>query len=115
MIQNNRRDFLKLSGRSGMGLLVAGMMQAYASSAEDLVRIKEQSEKQHNQTFNMSGYAAPKLDTVRIGLVGLGNRGSGAIERLVKIENVEIKALCDLRPEKTAAAKKFVEASGHKP
>ena len=26
----------------------------------------------------MSGYVAPKLDTVRIGFIGLGNRGPGA-------------------------------------
>jgi hypothetical protein len=28
------------------------------------------------QSFNMCGYAAPKMDVVRIGIVGLGMRGS---------------------------------------
>ncbi len=32
--------------------------------------------------FNMSGYAAPKLETVRIGFIGLGNRGPAADERM---------------------------------
>lgn len=44
---------------------------------------------------NMCGYAAPKLPTVRVGIVGLGSRGPGAVDRLSYIEGVEIKALCD--------------------
>lgn len=43
----------------------------------------------------MSGYAAPKLDKVRIGFIGLGMRGPGAVERMSHIEGVEIVALCD--------------------
>ena len=114
-MSNNRRDFIKYSGLSGLSLLVSGMMQAYAGTPEELGHIKEQADRKRPGEFNMCGYAAPKLDIVRIGLVGLGNRGYGAVERLIKIEGVEIKALCDLRPERTALAKKLVEASGHKP
>ena len=57
------------------------------------------------QNFNMCGYAAPKLDTVRIGVVGLGMRGPGAVERLSVIEGVEIKALCDKYPDRAAKRK----------
>ncbi len=111
----NRRDFIKHTGFAGAGLLVSGMMQAYANTPDDLLAIKQQADRKQAQHFNMCGYAAPKLEVVRVGLVGLGNRGSGAVERLIKIEGVEIKALCDLRPEKTDAAKKMAEASGHQP
>ena len=114
-MMNKRRDFIKHTGLSGLGLVVSGMMQAYASTTEDLDRIKEQADRTQVQKFNMCGYAAPNLDVVRIGVVGIGNRGYGALERLVKIEGVEIKALCDLRSERTALGKKFVEASGHTP
>jgi len=65
--------------------------------------------------FNMSGYAAPKIDTVRIGFIGLGNRGPAAVERMKHIEGTDIKALCDLRPEKAAAAKKILEGTSHQP
>jgi len=51
-------------------------------------------------TFNMCGYAAPKMETVRIGVIGLGHRGSGAVERLSYIEGVEIVALCDKYPDR---------------
>ena len=112
---NKRRDFIKKASLSGVGLMVSGMMQAYASTTEDLDRIKEQANRTQVQKFNMCGYAAPKLHVVRIGVVGIGNRGYGALERLIKIEGVEIKALCDLRSERTALGKKFVEAYGHNP
>jgi predicted dehydrogenase len=62
--------------------------------------------KKSGPHFNMCGYAAPKLDKVRIGFIGLGNRGPGAVLRTSKIEGVEIKALCDLRPEKANGTKK---------
>ena len=63
----------------------------------------------------MSGYAAPKLETVRIGFIGLGNRGPAAVERMRHIDGVEIKALCDLRPAKADAVKKSLEGTMHKP
>lgn len=63
----------------------------------------------------MSGYAAPKLEVVRVGIVGLGSRGPGAVNRLSKIEGVEIKALCDLRPEMVDKVVKSLEGTSHKP
>jgi predicted dehydrogenase len=48
----------------------------------------------------MHGYAAPALETVRAGLVGMGSRGSGMARRLAGVEGVEIKALCDIVPER---------------
>ena len=63
----------------------------------------------------MSGFAAPKIETVRVGVVGLGQRGPGAVDRLSKIEGVEIKALCDLLPERAEKAKKSLEGTIHKP
>ena len=40
--------------------------------------------------------ACDPIDTVRIGIIGLGMRGYWAPIRLSQIENVEIQALCDL-------------------
>lgn len=114
-MENNRRNFLKTASATGLGLFAANPFAAYANTPEEWAQVREQADRKRAQKFNMSGYAAPKLDVVRVGFIGLGNRGMGAVERLNKIEGVEIKALCDLRSEKTAAAKKLVEASGHRP
>ncbi len=52
----------------------------------------------------MHGYAAPRLDTVRVGIIGIGRRGSGTVRRMAAIDWVEIKALFDLNPGKVSAA-----------
>lgn len=102
---NNRRDFLKITGLSSLAL-VGGMNETNAASVTPPGR---------KQLFNMSGHAAPKIDTVRIGYIGLGNRGGGAISRIVHLANVEVKALCDIRPEKVDEAKKKFAGTTHNP
>lgn len=108
-MKTNRRDFLKFSGLTGMMMTFGNMATAISGEARNNpVSYYKGSEK----AFNMCGYAAPKLDKVRIGFIGLGNRGPGAVNRTSKIEGVEIKALCDLRPEKAnGAKKKLLEAT----
>jgi predicted dehydrogenase len=112
-MKSNRRNFLKYSGLTGLGLVGAGMIKNYA--ANQMLDNPDNLYKKLGGHFNMSGYAAPKLDIVRIGIIGLGNRGPGAVQRMSKIDGVEIKALCDLRPEKAMAAKKLLEHTTHKP
>ena len=107
-MKNNRRDFLKLTGLAGAGVLANTMTPAFGNS-------NVFAGNQKPQRFNMSGYAAPKLDTVRIAFIGLGNRGPHAVERMSIIEGVDIKALCDIRPEKASAAKKLLQGSPHNP
>lgn len=119
-MKNNRRNFLKITGMASVGMTGVGVLplNAYASDAgiKQKFRVTEKyARKKHKQLFNMSGYAAPKLETVRIGFIGLGNRGPAAVLRMSKIEGVEIKALCDLRPEKAEEAKKKIEATSHDP
>ncbi|HEY5918701.1 MAG TPA: Gfo/Idh/MocA family oxidoreductase, partial [Chryseolinea sp.] len=71
--------------------------------------------QQGGKHFNMSGYAAPKIETVRIGFIGLGNRGPGAVSRMSKIDGVEIKALCDIRADKANKVKASLANTTHKP
>ena len=113
-MSNNRREFLKRTGLAGIGLTNV-WMNSFASTPDDLDSIREQAERRPPQTFNMSGYAAPKLEVVRVGFVGIGNRGFDAVARMNKIEGVEIKGLCDLRPERVKLANDLVTASGHRP
>ena len=99
-MKTNRRNFLKTATVAGAGAMAGGMLPAFAQK-EQVTRmngILESAKKSHSQRFNMSGYAAPAIPVVRIGVVGLGDRGSDAVERLCYIEGVEIKALCDKRP-----------------
>jgi predicted dehydrogenase len=109
---NNRRDFLKTAGIAGLGIFGSG--SSLGSELETLP-LEAKYGASRISTFNMSGYAAPKIQTVRVGIVGLGMRGPGAVDRLSKIEGVEIKALCDLIPERAEKAKKSLEGTIHRP
>ena len=54
----------------------------------------------------------PKLETVRVGFIGLGMRGPGAVERWTHIPGTQIVALCDLLPERVESAQKILEKAG---
>ena len=103
-MSTDRRKFLRRLTIGG-GILATGI----PSFANDFIASDEQMSRSAEiesgkQRFNMCGYAAPKLDTVRIGIVGLGMRGSGAVERLAYINGVEIVALCDKYPDRVTKA-----------
>ncbi len=106
---NNRRNFLKLSGLAGLGIATGGLVSC--STTSKIVAPPNYG----TSRFNMSGYAAPKIDTVKIGFIGLGMRGPGAVKRMSYIEGVEIKALCDLRPKQAESAKKLLDGTSHNP
>jgi predicted dehydrogenase len=105
-MKTNRRDFIRLAGLAGVGLAGSNLVKSCSS---------EPVEKRAGQQFNMCGYAAPKLEKVRIGFIGLGQRGPGAVDRMSHIEGVEIKALCDLRPERIEVAKEQIVNNTHDP
>ena len=115
---NSRRNFLKQSGLAGAGIIGSSWLTSACSNErkstnEPLAEIRQQSLTPHAQSFNMCGYAAPTIETVRIGFIGVGNRGAGAVKRMSYIQGVAINAICDVRAEKAAAAKERIQSSGH--
>src|SRR6218665_501549 len=102
-MKNNRRDFLKMGGVSALTLATN-----WDANASDTNKDKTKS------AFNMSGYSAPKLETVRIGFIGVGNRGSGSVTRVNRIEGVETKAICDKREVKARESAANLEKMGIK-
>ena len=74
-MKNNRRLFLKLAGLSGFSVAGGGIFKGFASVPHGNDLLAFHNTGPGKQLFNMSGYAAPKLDTVRIGFIGLGQRG----------------------------------------
>ena len=43
---------------------------------------------------------APPIPTVRVGFIGLGMRGPGAVERFAQIDGTDIKGLCDVEAKR---------------
>lgn len=110
-MSTKRRDFLKLSGLTGVSLFGATFFGKAADISADSPVFQEQG----GPGFNMCGYAAPKLDKVRIGFIGLGMRGPTHVIGFSHIQGVEIKGLCDIRPEKVQAMEKRLSGSSHQP
>ncbi len=54
------------------------------------------------------------IDTVRIALIGLGNRGAQAVNRLSYIKTAKIVVLCDLNPKYVKRAQDSLRAKGCK-
>lgn len=119
-MKNNRRNFLKLSSLAGIGLAGSGILPGCTTTKNgkvpsNLDAIRVQASKNHTQRFNMNGYAAPAIDTVRIGIIGIGARGAGTAGLLPHIAGIDIKAVCDLVPERAEAAKKQLTSLGFNP
>lgn len=119
-MKTRRRDFLKMGGITGIGLAGLsfgnGFTRAERDAEEpDLPSLIKKYQQAHKQRFNMSGFSAPGLSTVRVGIIGLGQRGPSHVRRMSILGGVEVKALCDLLPEKAEAARKLLDGTGHKP
>ena len=115
-MKNNRRDFLKISGLATLGLAGTKLTGCTGQTGTETKNAQsEQIKQSHVQKFNMSGYAAPKLDKVRIGNIGIGGRGAGALNRLKRIDGVEIKAICDLSSDRIDEGLKRLENLDYKP
>lgn len=115
-MKTNRRNFFRIAGVAGAGALSGGLA-SFASPVDKReaawnAALKRITDQPHNQVFNMCGYAAPKLETVRIGFIGLGNRGPGAVERIAHIEGVAITALCDKNMERVDKVQEILSNYG---
>ena len=97
----DRRDFLRLGGSAvAAGALAGEIAEAAGTSAPQAAAAP-------------GPFAAPAIDTVRIGYVGIGGQGSGHVRNLLKIPGCRITAVCDIRPERTDWATKQITAAGH--
>ena len=61
------------------------------------------------------GLALPKMKTVRIGLVGLGMRGPGAVENFSLIPGVQVVALCDYEEKRAVKQNERLRQNGLAP
>jgi len=115
----NRRDFVVGAGLAGLGLAGGSFAERSAAVGEPSRGVSPGAPgdraKQRVQRFNMSGFAAPPLAKVRVAIIGTGQRGPAYVQNLKLLEGVEIKALCDLRPEKLRAARARLAGTPHEP
>ena len=82
----NRRDFMGVSAGAAAGALIPGGAAARPQT----------------------GSSRP----IRLGFVGVGDRGSYHLDIALGIEGVEVPAVCDINPAVLHRAKRWVEESG---
>ena len=83
-MDSNRREFLKGTAWMGAAAVAAGCVSAKNAPC-------------CGAGGSMFGFVTKPLRKVRVGCVGIGSRGRGAVHRLASIPGVEVAALCDLR------------------
>ena len=90
-------------------LLLATILSVGAVSAQGKAKSKQPAKSYLLETAipkrpagqrDVLGLRHAPMPVVRVGFIGLGMRGPGAVERFTQIEGVEIKALCDLHPDR---------------
>src|ERR1044072_4874783 len=96
-----RRDFL----RTGTAALAAGVVAVRATG--------EASAEQQSAYSAM--FAAPPIETVRVGYVGVGLQGGSHLQNLLKISGCRVTAVCDIRGERTTWATDQIVKAGQKP
>jgi predicted homoserine dehydrogenase-like protein len=114
-MKTNRRNFLRTAAVAGAGTFTASTVASCSrreKTTEVMAEVRAAAMATHLQNFNMSGYGAPPLEKVRIGFIGLGMRGPGAVERMAHIEGVEIAALCDKYPDRVDKAQEILSKFG---
>lgn len=119
-MKTERRAFFKTTSLTGLAVAGASVLSGRGSWADDregqdTAQVSRRLTKAHVQGFNMSGYAAPPLERVRIAIIGLGQRGPAHMAIMSQIEGAEIRALCDIRPDKASAARDKLAGTRHRP
>jgi len=87
----NRRDFLRGAVLAGAAFSIANGLRADAHTAAG--------------GAPMLGFKCKPMERVRVGVVGIGSRGMGMINRVSKLPGVDVVAVCDIQDAKINAAK----------
>lgn len=92
----NRRNFVKQAALGGVGTAVIGsegISKAFAGPS--ILKGKDDR-------------------IVKLGFIGVGGMGTNLLQSCLRMEDVEIPAICDIDPEAMSRALTLVEKSGRK-
>lgn len=106
----NRKSFLNLTARAGLFLgLTPSLIGCKSQVVNDQVNEFLTAKKATGSALNLTN---EPIDTVKVGMIGMGNRGSVLIqmfEYLIKNNHAEITALSDLKEEKVKKNNEYLK------
>jgi F0F1-type ATP synthase membrane subunit c/vacuolar-type H+-ATPase subunit K len=110
--QVSRRQLLK----TGVGLIGAGLTigDAAISASERPSAASAAAASAASENESVIGMKFEPRETVRVGIIGVGGRGTGMLANFLGVEHVQVNAICDLVKEKAAHAQELVEKAGGK-
>ena len=97
-MKSNRRDFLKGTLWMGAAAMAAGCTGPGFGFGVGGA---------------MQNYALRPMKRIRVGFVGIGGRGTGAVHRVSMIPGIDIVALCDKDPSRVAENMKWLADKKH--
>jgi len=100
-----RRNFIKSIGSITAGLAA---LPAFANAQTPAPSRKADAKY-------MGDFAAPKLEKVKVAIIGVGARGSGHASQLATLEGVDFVGICDLDEGRAKRSADNITKKGHSP
>lgn len=97
--------------RGAAALLLSLAIFAGCCNGSGLLKTKVPAMPAGQQT--MVGYADDPIDTVRVAIVGLGDRGSWAVKRYTQVPWTRTVAVCDAEADRAEASAKWLVDHGY--
>ena len=98
----SRREFVVRTATAGAGVVIANEI---ANSPLFAATSK-------TSAATMIGVPFEPRERVRLGIIGVGGRGTSLLRDLLAVDGVDVKAICDVVPEKVEHAQKMVTDAG---
>ena len=98
----SRRELLKAAGIAGVGVTASHLIDAHAA------------EQRVSKNATMIGVKFEPRDVVRLGIIGVGLRGTEVLKEFLAIDKVNVNAVCDVVREKCLRAAQLIEKGGQK-
>src|SRR5262247_2038495 len=101
----SRRDLLKSAAVTGASLGLTNLATTSTLAEELMIPSPDGS---------VIGMKFDPRSVVRVGIIGVGARGTSMLTEFLGVDGVQITALCDVVKEKCLNAKQIIEKAGQK-
>ena len=108
-MEQNRREFLTGAAWMGAAAMAAGCM----SSGSAVCGIGGGASANGGAGAPMHGFRVAPMKKVRVGVIGVGSRGTPAVHRIAQIPGCEVTAISDINPVRLDAVRKWLKEHGY--